>query len=122
MSRPVHFEIPADNLDRAANFYREVFGWEFHKWEGQMEYWLIMTGPKEKPGIDGGLMKRQHPGQSVINTIDVQDVDECQAKLEKAGGVIIVPKMAVPGVGWMLYFKDPEGNVFGIMQEDTSAK
>ena len=122
MPRPVHFEIPADNVERAAKFYKEVFGWEFQKWEGPVEYWLVMTGPKDQPGIDGGLMKRQDPNQPVVNTIDVPDVDEYQKKVETAGGEIVVPKMAVPGVGWMLYFEDTEGNIHGIMQEDPSAK
>ncbi|NIM19690.1 MAG: VOC family protein [Candidatus Latescibacteria bacterium] len=122
MPRPVHFEIPADNVDRAANFYRQVFDWELQKWEGPMEYWLVNTGPSDQPGINGGLMPRQNPGQLVVNTIDVPDIDEFQAKIEKNGGEIVVPKMAVPGVGWTLYFKDTEGNIFSLMQEDLSAK
>ena len=63
MPRVIHFEIHADNPDRALNFYQTVLGWQFQKWDGPMEYWMVRTGPKEQPGIDGGLLRR-HPGQS----------------------------------------------------------
>lgn len=122
MSRVVHFEINADDPERAVKFYTEVFGWEIKKWEGPMDYWLVMTGPKDKPGIDGGLMKRQDPTASTINTIDVPSVDEYSAKITEAGGKVIQPKQAIPGVGYMDYFQDSEGNTVGIFEEDTSAQ
>src|SRR3972149_5570591 len=59
MPRVIHFEIAADDPERAVAFYRKVFGWEIQKWEGPMEYWVITTGPKEEPGIDGGLGRRR---------------------------------------------------------------
>lgn len=121
MSRVVHFEIPADDPARAVRFYEKVFGWKFQKWEGPMEYWLVQTGPESKPGIDGGLMRRQQPGASIVNVVDVASVDKTVAKVESAGGTIIVPKMAVPGIGWAAYFQDPENNVFGLMEADESA-
>lgn len=121
MSRVVHFEIPADDPARAVKFYEKVFGWKFQKWEGPMEYWLVQTGPESKPGIDGGLMRRQQPGASIVNVVDVASVDKTVAKVESAGGTIIVPKMAVPGIGWAAYFQDPENNVFGLMEADESA-
>jgi hypothetical protein len=86
-----------------------------------MEYWLCMTGPKEQPGIDGGIMRRQNPQAHTENTIDVPSVDEFTKKVVEQGGKVVVPKMAVPGVGYMAYCMDTEGNVFGIMQEDSSA-
>jgi predicted enzyme related to lactoylglutathione lyase len=122
MPRPIHFEIPADDPARAARFYSEVFGWKIQKWEGPMEYWMVMTGESPEPGIDGGLMKRQHPGQGVVNTVGVADVDQAQRAAEKNGGTTVVPKMAVPGVGWLVYCTDPEGNTFGMMQNDPNAK
>jgi len=127
MARVVHFEIHAENPERAIQFYQKSFGWEFQKWEGPMDYWLVMTGPKDQPGIDGGLVPRQGEidGQAVIAyvcTIDVPDVDATVSTVENNGGTIAVPKMAVPTVGWLVYFKDTEGNIFGAMQTDPEAK
>ncbi len=121
MLRVTHFEISVDDPERAIKFYTDAFGWEIKKWEGPMNYWLIMTGPKDQPGIDGGLMKREHPGASTTNTIDVPSVDEFISKITEAGGKIVAPKQSIPGVGYFAYCQDTEGNTFGIMEEDTSA-
>lgn len=85
-----------------------------------MAYWLIETGEEGTPGINGGLMKRQQPGQSVCNTINVSSVDESTQKVIDAGGTIVVPKMAIPGVGYLVYYLDPENNMFGMMESDES--
>ena len=122
MPRVVHFEIEADQPKRAIKFYETVFGWRIQKWEGPIEYWLIMTGKEDEPGIDGGLSKRTEGTPATVNTIDVPSVDEYIKKVESSGGTIVRPKMAVPGVGWMAYFTDPDGNMFGMMQEDPKAK
>lgn len=127
MARVIHFEIHAENPERAIQFYQRSFGWEFQKWDGPMDYWLIMTGPKDQPGIDGGLVRRQGKidGEAVIAyvcTVDVPNIDETVSIVEKNGGTIAVPKMAVPTVGWLVYFKDTEGNIFGAMQNDPNAK
>jgi predicted enzyme related to lactoylglutathione lyase len=127
MARVVHFEIHAENPERAIEFYRKSFGWEFQKWEGPTDYWLVMTGPEDQPGINGGLVPRQGKidGEAVIAyvcTIDVPDIDVTISTVEQNGGTIAVPKMAVPGVGWLTYFKDTEGNIFGAMQNDPGAK
>lgn len=121
MARVVHFEIPVDDPDRSIHFYSEIFGWTFHKWEGPQDYWLIGTGDDREPGINGGLLRRNH-GQPMANTIDVPDVDEYTRKIEHKGGTIVVPKMAIPGVGHLAYFKDPDGNMFGIMERDETAR
>jgi predicted enzyme related to lactoylglutathione lyase len=115
MPRVVHFEIYGDEPERLIDFYEEVFGWKFEKW-GPMDYWIIRTG--EGPGIDGGLGKQRNPG---VNTIDVPDVDEYLKKIRKAGGTVVVPKTAMPGVGYLAYFEDTEGNIFGIMKDDPNA-
>jgi predicted enzyme related to lactoylglutathione lyase len=120
MPRPIHFEIPADNPERAQAFYRSVFGWQFTKWDGPMPYWLVQTGA-EGPGIDGGVHQRAFPGQGPVNTIDVPSCDEFVRKIETAGGAVKVPKMAIPGMGWLAYCADSEGNLFGIMQQDERA-
>jgi len=122
MLRVVHFEINADDPERAVKFYQQVFGWEIKKWNGPIDYWLVMTGPNDQPGIDGGIMKRANPEATTYNTVNVPSVDEFSKKIIEHGGKIVVPKMAVPGVGYMAYCADTEGNVFGIMQEDTTAK
>ena len=122
MPRVIHFEIPADNPARAAKFYTEVFGWQINKWEGPIEYWLVTTGDSAAPGINGGLVARQHKEQSTVNTVDVPSVDDFVAKVQQNGGVVVVPKMPIPGVGWLAYCQDPEGNIFGIMQSDPAAR
>jgi uncharacterized protein len=121
MPRVVHFEIPADDPERAVRFYQEVFGWTSNRWDGPEPYWLITTGDDSQPGINGGIMRKHHPEQPLANTIDVPSVDEFSAKIEAAGGQVVLPKMAVPGIGWLAYFKDTEGNVSGIMEMDPSA-
>src|SRR5437016_5560112 len=100
MNRPVHFEIPVENPERAIKFYEDIFGWKFNKWEGPMDYWLIETGDST-PGINGGLMRRHDPSQAAVNTVEVENVDAACAKITDAGGQIVVPKMAIPGVGYL---------------------
>jgi hypothetical protein len=126
MARVVHFEIHAENPDRAITFYAKVFGWDIKQWVGQ-EYWLITTGPDSQPGINGGLTRRRGSidGQAVIAyvcTIDVPSIEESAKTISANGGSIVVPTMPVPGVGWLAYGKDTEGNIFGIMQSDPTAK
>jgi len=121
MPRVVHFEIHADDPERAAKFYEKVFNWKISKWEGPVGYWLVTTGEDKEPGINGAIMHRVSKG-STWNTIDVPSVDEFVQKIVKADGKVVQKKTAVPGVGFMAYCADTEGNVFGIMQEDTKAK
>jgi predicted enzyme related to lactoylglutathione lyase len=119
-NRIVHFEVMAENPVRAVEFYTKVFGWQISKWDGPQEYWLVTTG-KDTPGIDGGIAKSEDQ-PSTINTIDVASVDEMAQKVLKHGGRVVVPKMPVPGVGYLVYCQDTEGIVFGMMQMDTSAQ
>ena len=121
MSRPIHFEIPAENPERAMQFYSNVFGWKFNKWAGPMDYWVISTGHAGEPGIDGGLMPRRDPNQPCVNTVGIVNIDESLKTVEGNGGSCVVPKMAVPGVGWLAYCKDTEGHIFGMMQMDPAA-
>jgi predicted enzyme related to lactoylglutathione lyase len=122
LPRVIHFEINADEPERAKGFYEKVFGWKIVKWEGPVDYWLIQTGEEPEPGIDGAITKREVPGATIFNTIGVPSIDEFMKKIEENGGTIVVPKMSVPGVGYAAYFKDTEGNTFGLMEEDTSAE
>jgi len=120
--RPIHFEIPAENPGRAIKFYSTVLGWTFTKWDGPVDYWLITTGDSAEPGINGGLMPRRDPAQPCVNTVNVSDLDAMIKTVESNGGLCVVPKMPVPGVGWLAYFKDTEGHIFGMMQPDPAAQ
>jgi hypothetical protein len=123
MPRIVHFEISVDDPQRAINFYSKVFGWKFDSWEGgEQQYWMVTTGEKDKPGIDGGMMRRTEMFPPTTNVIDVPSVDDFSAKITKGGGTQVLPKSPIPGVGWVAYFKDTEGNIFGVYQNDPSAK
>ena len=131
-NRIVHFEIYAQDPNRAMKFYSDVFGWTFENWDfGGAAYWGVMTAPKDSkdPGINGGLLKRhgQEPvdGQAVIGfacTVQVEDIDKTISKIESAGGTLALAKQAIPGMAWQAYYKDTEGNIFGIHQPDPSAK
>jgi predicted enzyme related to lactoylglutathione lyase len=125
MARVVHFEIHADEVERAKAFYSALFGWQFDEVMPGL-YWLITTGPDSEPGINGGLMQRQQ-GQSgdivmaYVCTIEVEDIDATLTKAEKLGATIAMPRHAIPGVGWQAYARDSEGNVFGLHQRDEKA-
>jgi predicted enzyme related to lactoylglutathione lyase len=129
MPRPIHFEIQAESPERAMKFYEALFGWTFSQW-GQEKYWLVSTGDKSQPGIDGGLMPRPVAGapaemaavNAFVCTVDVADLDATLAKLGGLGARVVVPRMAIPTVGHLAYAKDTEGNVFGMMQMDANAK
>ncbi len=129
MARPMHFEIQASNPQALMDFYSGLFGWSFNKWEGG-DYWLIQTGSDNEPGINGGLLPRTGPppeNMAAVNafcvTVDVADLDALLAKVAAggSGALVAVPKTAVPGIGWLAYVKDPDGNIFGMMQADMKA-
>ncbi|MDN5201472.1 VOC family protein [Fulvivirgaceae bacterium BMA10] len=120
-SRILHFEIPSENPEKSMIFYSAVFGWEFNQW-GEQEYWLAKTGEDNVPGINGAIAKKREPNQPIINTLDVKDLDATAKAIESNGGQVVVPKMAIPTIGWLIYFQDPEGYVHGAMQADPDAK
>jgi uncharacterized protein len=124
MKRPVHFEIHAEDPERAANFYTELFGWKVIKWDGPVDYWLVSTGT-DAPGIEGAILRRmgsnpdpQEPTPVIayVCTIDVENVDEMIDKAKELGGTEALGKAEVPGVGWQVYYKDTESNIFGMIQ------
>ncbi|MDM5206131.1 VOC family protein [Cytobacillus kochii] len=131
MSRLVHFEIHVDDMDRARKFYGEVFGWAFEDWSefAGMPYFGAVTGDEDEPGIDGALMQRQSPppeSNQPLNgyacTIGVENYHAIEEKILNNGGVVALPKYALPGMAWQGYYKDTEGNIFGIHQPDANAK
>ncbi|TSC68337.1 MAG: glyoxalase/bleomycin resistance protein/dioxygenase [Parcubacteria group bacterium Gr01-1014_72] len=129
-NRVVHFEIQADNPERAMKFYKSVFGWDFEQW-GNNKYWMVMTAPKDskEKGINGGLLPRPCPApakeqgtNAYVCTVQVEDFDDIAKKIKKASGLIAMPKFALPGMAWQGYFMDTEGNTFGVHQQDKNAK
>ena len=142
-NRVIHFEIHAADTAKVAEFYKNVFGWEIRKWDppspkasgGQaipvVDYWIVMTAPEgsAEPGINGGIVGRQgptpkggEPVTSFVCTIGVSSVDEYIKKVEAAGGTLALPKMAIPGLAWLAYCKDIEGNIFGIYEDNKEAR
>jgi uncharacterized protein len=130
MSRVVHFEIHADDVERAKAFYAAVFEWSFQDYSEVVNapYWGVVTGPDDEPGINGGLLQRPVPppaeGQgtnSFICTMNVSDYDETERRILDAGGKVALPKMALTGMAWQGYYLDTEGNTFGIHQPDPEA-
>ena len=122
----VHFEVPADDVERSRKFYSDLFGWKMEKWPGMesgMEYWIINTTDNEgSKAIGGGMMKRQNPQQGITNFIDVTSVDEYSAKVQSLGGKIVAPKQAVPTMGYFAVCLDTENNTFGIWETNPNAK
>jgi predicted enzyme related to lactoylglutathione lyase len=126
VNRVVHFDIYAEDVERAITFYHTVFGWTIEKVEG-MDYWLIVTG-EGGPGIVGGLSKRESPTQGAVPqfgftcTVQVDDVQAAFAAAVAAGGSAVHQPGPVPGVGYLAYVRDTEGNHLGLMQVDRDAK
>src|SRR5262245_35857836 len=122
---PTHFEIPADDVQRAKAFYEKTFGWKIKPYPmppGQ-EYWGITTIKKGEIGINGGLMKRNRPAQPFTNYISVKSIDTASQAVQANGGTIIMPKQEIaPGVGWISVFRDPENNMIGLHQAAPPAK
>ena len=124
MTNPiVHFEIPADNVNRAKKFYKKTFGWKIESWPG-MDYFVVYTRDKEKNlGIDGGLMKRKNKNQPFMNYISVDSIDKISKIIKTNGGTIIMPKQEISkGMGWIAAFKDSEGNIMGLHEQAIKSK
>ena len=109
----IHFEIPADDLGRAKKFYQKALGWKItDPWK--MDYLMVETKQKGEEGINGGMMPRKNPGQPFMNYISVASIEAASKKIEKAGGVIVMPKTEIgQGMGWIAAFQDTEGNIMG---------
>ncbi len=120
-ARIVWFEIPADDPERARNFYGSLFGWKIEKFPGMADYWHIDTGGSDDTP-DGGLMKRKQPGQPITNYIAVPSVEKAAAKVEQLGGKICMTKTAVPQMGYFVICQDPENNTFALWEMNPKAK
>ena len=122
MAHPiVHFEIPAEEPQKLIDFYGKVFGWSIKPSGRPADYWTIETVDAGETGINGGLMKKAGPNQTALNYVQVEDLDAHTGKIESAGGKVVHGKMPVPGMGWFAIATDPEGNAFGVWQNDPEA-
>jgi uncharacterized protein len=117
----VHFEIPADDVERAQRFYGDAFGWQLQSLP-DMGYTLVTTtpsdenGPTEPGGINGGLLARQAPITAPVITIEVDNVEDALTQVEKLGGRTALGRQAVGDMGFSGYFYDPEGNLVGLWE------
>jgi uncharacterized protein len=117
----VWFEIPADDLERANRFYGALFDWRIEPYPSRKDYWHIDTGGREDTP-DGGLMARCHPQQTISIHVNVKSVANSMAKVEKLGGKVCGPKIAVPGRGYFAICQDTENNTFALWERDENAK
>jgi predicted enzyme related to lactoylglutathione lyase len=123
MGGVVHFEIPADDQERARKFYQEAFGWKINPLP-ELNYNTVTTTPTDEatgrpnePGaINGGLMGRAGELTTPVITVDVPDIDAALKTVEQLGGSVVTPKDTVPDQGFFAYFKDTEGNVMGLWE------
>ena len=120
-NRIVHFEIPADQPEALVKFYQDLFGWQIHKTPTPgIDYWFCQTG--DGPGIDGAIMPRMSPQHCLVNYVNVDNMDAMLDKAQKLGAKLIVPKAAVPNMGWYAVALDPQNNPLGFWQSDPGAK
>ncbi len=118
----VHFEIPAEDVEKLRKFYSDLFGWKIQRYPGPMKYWLIETVPVDekmqslRPGVNGGMFKKEQAELKQVNYISVESIDEYIEKTKTLGGKILQPKQEVPNVGWVAVAIDPEGNQFAMLQ------
>jgi len=118
----IHFEIPANDVEKIKAFYEQIFGWKIIQMPGPIDYWVIQTVPVDangmplRPGVNGGLYKRLLPETKPINYFAVESISDFLTKIEKLGGKVTQPKQEVPNVGWIAAAEDPEGNSFALIQ------
>ena len=128
MPTVVYFQIPSDDIERSKKFYNQLFGWKIDKSPESdtprgMENWAVTTtDEKGNHALVGGMSKRSMPQQQITNFMDVKSVDEYSSKVNELGGKIVVPKTAVPGMGYYAVCLDTENNSFGIFEPDQTAK
>ena len=119
----VHFDIPADNIERAKKFYEDLFDWKIEPVPGPMEYFNISTKTEDgKEGVGGGMGQRREGNTGITNYIGVPSIDEYIEKAIKFGAKIIMPKTTIPGFGYLAIFLDSENNSIGLWETDPDSK
>ncbi len=118
----VHFEIPAQDVEKVKAFYEKVFGWTITQADSPIEYWIIQTVPIDqngrlvRPGVNGGMYRRVSPDNKPVNYYEVESINDFLDKIVKLGGRVTEPKQEVPEVGWIAAAEDPEGNAFALLE------
>ena len=115
MGRIIHFEIPTDAVEKSLEFYQNIFGWKIQRMDN-MDYWLVDTGEKEQPGINGAITPRGENLHNEVNTIQVKDIKETIEAIKNHGGRVLTEIMDIPNVGEFIYFKDPDDNTMGALE------
>jgi predicted enzyme related to lactoylglutathione lyase len=122
MATIVHFDLPAEDLERAKNFYSSLFGWNFELVPGGTDYYLISTATEDgSQGIGGGMGKRGMPDQKITSYIGVSSVNSCLVDVVRLGGKVLLPKTVVQKFGYLAVCEDTEGNTFGLWEENPEA-
>ena len=121
-----HFSINADDMPATRRFYERVFGWKFRPY-GPPDFFQITTGDEASPGVMGALQKRRElvPGAKMVGfecTISVHSIDDTVVSITATGGKIVMPKVVLAGIGRLVFFQDPSGNIAGAMEYDSSAE
>jgi uncharacterized protein len=117
MNRVVHFEISADDLKRAVEFYSKVFDWKIEQWGSSDDYWLTIPPVKNARGIDGAITKRTlPPGSGTVITISVDNIETIVEKVKQAGGKQMTEIEEIPTIGLFCYCEDSESNHIGLIQ------
>lgn len=118
----VHFEIPANDVEKVRAFYEKVFGWAITQADSPIEYWIIQTVPMDqngkllRSGVNGGMYRRMDPDNKPINYYSVESINDFLDKIVKLGGKVTQPKQEVSEVGWIAAAEDPEGNAFALLE------
>ncbi len=127
MQKVVHFEIPADDIERAKQFYGEIFGWQLQDWP--LQDGTVYTGartvevdettfiPKEPGAINGGIVKRDAFVQTPQVTVNVPSIEDCIEKIKAKGGRVIKERTEIEGAGYYAYVADSEGNLLGLWED-----
>lgn len=114
----VHFEIPAEQPETLSKFYSDLFGWTFQKIPVPgLEFWLCNAAEPNSPGINAAVIQRQNPQQPSMNYVGVESIDAIVEKATATGATVALPKMPVPGGRAIAVVIDPQGNLFGLMEE-----
>ena len=125
--KPAAIDFTVKDLDEAKNFFEQVFDWRFVKFPESYDYYVSRAGSKILPGVNvaiGAIADNPHAkGRPLTQVIvSVPSVDDCITKVEEAGGKVISPKGAIPGIGWFAGCAEPGGLLFGVLESDRKAK
>ena len=131
MNPVVHFEMPAEDRKRIADFYTKVFGWKTQQLGEDMGNYVLATttdsdekGPIKPGAINGGFFQKtdDKPAQYPSVVIAVENIREHMENVEKSGGKVLGEPMDIPGIGTYVSFLDTEGNRVGMIQPTTTMR